>query len=283
MRVTKEPTYRNIDGQIDYMALIDDLQEKHGNVYWNTIDGQVYIYRPLGRLEYRELIASDISDLEKEDAVCETCILHPANLDLDDCPAGLPSQLFKLILKNSFLDSIESKKIVIAYHRSEMQQFDNQVTCIINEAFPNLDIEEIENWDMAKTAKYLSRAEWKLNVLRQIPIDYEISDQLMEQEWNIQHSSKSEEYTEDNQVAEQAQAQSQSPAPKKHEFKVETIEERQARLAKEGPRKKSPEELARLKAMFPEIEWGAEVDPNQSIDSMRDSLDVTSPALRSGF
>lgn len=278
MRVTKEPTYRNGDGQIDYMTLINDLQEKYSSVYWNTIDGQIYIYRPLGRLEYRELISSDISDLEKEDAVCETCILHPEKLDLDNCPAGLPSQLFNLILKNSFLDSIESKKIVVAYHRNEMQQFDNQITCIINEAFPNFDIEEIENWDMAKTAKYLSRAEWKLNVLRQIPIDYEISDQLMEQEWNSQHSAKTDE-----EEVENVKEQTQATAPEQKKFKVETLEERQARLAKEGPKKKSPEELARLKAMFPEIDWSAEVDPTKGIENMRDSLDVTAPALRTGF
>lgn len=280
MRITKEKDYRDNKGQIDYMSLINDLQEKYTSVYWNTIDGQVYIYRPLGRLEYRELISSDADALEKEDAVCEACILHPKNIDFDECPAGLPSQLFNLILKNSFLDSIDSKKLIVAYHRKEMEQFDNQITCIINEAFPNIDIEEIENWDMAKTAKYLSRAEWKLNVLRQIPIDYDISDQLMENEWYTQHSAK-EDIDEDN-VEPQPKKES-STHQEKTDFKIETLEERQARIAKEGPRKKSPEELARLKAMFPEINWDAEIDPTGNIDNMRDSLDVTAPALRAGF
>jgi len=110
MKLAKDRNYTDSNGQIDYMSLIDDLQDEHGTIFWNTIDGQVYIYRPLGRLEYRELLESEVSDLEKEDAVCETCILHPENIDLDNCPAGLPSELFKLILKNSFLDSIESKK-----------------------------------------------------------------------------------------------------------------------------------------------------------------------------
>ena len=279
MKITRDRSYMDNNGQIDYMSVINDLQDEYGTIYWNTIEGQVYIYRPLGRLEYKELLESEISDLDKEDAVCETCILHPENLNLDECPAGLPSQLFQLILKNSFLDSIESKKIVIAYHRNQMQQFDNQITCIINEAFPNYDIEEIENWDMSKTAKYLSRAEWKLNVLRQIPIDYEKSDQLMEQEWNTQHASNTEEDFDDIQ---QQEDDHQSPAPK-NDFKVETLEERQARLAKEGPRKKSPEELARLKSMFPEINWDAEIDPTGNLDNMRDNLDVTAPALRTGF
>lgn len=277
MRVEKEKRYAS-NGQIDYMSLINDLQDQYGTIYWNTIDGQIFIYRPLGRLEYRELLAQDISDIEKEDVACQACLLHPKDFDFDNCAAGIPSQLFGQILRNSFLDSIESKKLVMAYHRKEMEQFDNQITCIINEAFPNFDIEEIENWDMAKTAKYLSRAEWKLNVLRQIPIDYEMSDQLMENEWRMQHASPEvleQQAEQEQQVTEQNQ---------KTDLVIgETIEERQARLAKDGPRKKSPEELARMKAMFPEINWDAEIDPSMNIDNMKDSIDVASPALRSGW
>lgn len=277
MKISKEKDYA-VDGQVDYMSLINDLQDEHDAIYWHTIGGQMFIYRPLGRLEYRQVLSADISDIEKEDAVCQACLLYPIGFDFDDCLAGIPTELFKQILKNSFLDSIESKKLVVAYHRKEMEQFDNQITCIINEAFPNYDIEDIENWDMAKTAKYLSRAEWKLNVLRQIPIDYEVSDQLMEHEWQVQHSDNIEKPKEQPQIQMQTKEQ-----PVQTEFKVETLEERQARIAKEGPRKKSPEELARLKAMFPEIDWGAEIDPSLNIDNMKDTLDVASPALRAGW
>ena len=49
-----------------------------------------------------------------------------------------------------------------------MYDLDNQITCMINEAFPNIDIEEIENWDVEKTMKYFTRAEWKLHNLRGI-------------------------------------------------------------------------------------------------------------------
>lgn len=274
MKITHDK--RHVDEQIDYMALIEELQEQYDSIFWNVIDNEMFIYRPLGRQEYKELLSSDADELQKEDAVCETCILYPENIVLDDYPAGIPSQLFALILKNSFLDSIDSKKSVVSYFRREMEEFDNQITCIINEAFPNIDIEEIENWDMTKTAKYLSRAEWKLNVLRQVPVDYELSNQLMEHEWNSQHQKASQ----DNDI------QHEEPvAENKHqdEFKVETLEQRQARLAKEGPKKKSPEELARLKAMFPEIRWDAEIDPTGDLDKMKDSLDVIAPALRPGF
>lgn len=50
-----------------------------------------------------------------------------------------------------------------------MYDLDNQITAIIAEAF-NLDIEIVEQWDVEKTMKYLSRAEWTLHNLRGIPL-----------------------------------------------------------------------------------------------------------------
>lgn len=280
MKISQDNLIKNINNETDFMLLINNLQDQYGEVYWNNIDNQMFVYRALGRLEYKEILSSEISDIEKEDVVCQACLLYPENYNFDDCAAGIPTQLFKLILKNSFLDSIDSKKLIIAYHRAEMEQFDNQITCIINEAFPNFDIEEIENWDMSKTAKYLSRAEWKLNVLRQIPVDYEISDRLMENEWNIQHISKEQLEEIKKQNANNNQPlQETSNNEKDKNFKVETLEERQARMKNEGPKKKSPEELARLKKAFPDIDWDAQV----SVDDLKDNVDTLAPALRPGW
>ena len=47
-----------------------------------------------------------------------------------------------------------------------MFDIDNQIICVIHEAFPQYDIEEIEDWDVDKMTKYLTRAEWKLTNLR---------------------------------------------------------------------------------------------------------------------
>lgn len=257
MKITNEKNYNISNRQIDYMSLINDLQDEYGTIYWNTLEDQVFIYRPLGRLEYKQLIESEVSDVEKEEVICKACLLYPEGFDFDNCLAGIPTELSRLILKNSFLDSLESKKLIVNYHRAEMKQFDNQITCIISEAFPNLDIEEIESWDMAKTAKYLSRAEWKLNILRQIPIDYETSDKMMEQEWNIQHSTEEEQ-------------NNNTPEPAK--------ENKEA-----GPRKKTAAEIEELKRKFPEINWDAEVDISKTnINELKDSIDTTAPALRVG-
>lgn len=247
---------------VDYPRLLEEFQKEYDNIYWNTIEDMTFIYRPIGRNEYKDLLKQDMSAIEIEDIVCETCLLYPKNFDFESCPAGIPTELFKLILKNSFLDSIESKKLIVGYYRSEMLEFDNQITCIISEAFPNLTIEEIESWDMAKTAKYLSRAEWKLNILRQIPIDYEVSDKLMEEEWVMQHS------TSDNNTEEDQPVQAQQP---------KTDNSKQ-------PKKKSPAEIAELKRKFPEINWDAEFDPSkESFDVIGGIVDTTPVALRAGY
>lgn len=283
MRITKENS-----GISDFTEVIANLQEQYGEVYWNTIDGEMFIHRALTRLEYKELVRSEANNIDKEDAVCKTCILYPEEIDLDEYPAGIPTKLFEIILKNSFLDSIDAKLNVVNYFRNEMQEFDNQITCIINEAFPNFDIEEVENWDMQTTAKYLSRAEWKLNVLRQIPIDYSTSNEMMKEEWNAEHSKdiNTEEISnnkEDSELEDKTNGVEAESIENKEKFKSETLKERQNRLNQDGPRKKTAEEIARFKKLFPEIDWGSEVDLNNNIDNMKDSVDVTAPALRPGW
>ena len=97
MKITNERNYKQPNGQIDYMSLINDLQDEYGTIYWNTLDGEIFIYRPLGRLEYRQLINADITDIEKEDTVCKACLLHPTDYYFDNCPAGIPKQLNDLV------------------------------------------------------------------------------------------------------------------------------------------------------------------------------------------
>ena len=83
--------------------------------------------------------------IEKEDEVCERTILWPENIDFDEVDAGVPTELYKQILTNSFLDSMDSVVSLIDVYREELETVDTQMSCIISEAFPNYDIEEIES------------------------------------------------------------------------------------------------------------------------------------------
>ena len=147
MKITKKNT---VKAELDFDTIVKDLIAKHGTIYFADINDEAYIYKPLSRKDYKEIV---------EDEVCERTILWPENIDFDEVDAGVPTELYKQILTNSFLDSMDSVVSLIDVYREELETVDTQMSCIISEAFPNYDIEEIESWDMIKFCKIFSRAE----------------------------------------------------------------------------------------------------------------------------
>lgn len=234
------------------------LQDEHRNVFMQQIDNQMFFYRSLGRSEYKKILTDDrFDDMAKEELICQVCTLWPEGFDFEECDAGVPTVLARAILKNSFLDTIEARRNVLDYYREEMFDLDNQITCIINEAFPQFDIEEIESWGIEKTTKYLSRAEWKLHNLRGLQF-YDVQGQ--------------ESYYE---------AQDNAKRVKTEEIGTETSSEKNMRGGSKN--KLTPEKLRELQQKFPEIDWAGDTILNEGIEGMADSVDVTSPALRPGF
>lgn len=250
MKINQENQLQNVD----ISEIFSELQDEHRSVYIQQCDNQLFIYRPLGRSEFKMLIENDqLDDFQKEEILCQACVLWPEQFDFENCEAGIPTVLTKAILKNSFLDSIESRKAILLHFRQEMFDLDNQITCIINEAFPQFDIEEIEVWDIAKTAKYLSRAEWKLTNLRGMQMQFDPTDMMQgSQEENTQ---------------------------------TEASEEQEVQTNKRGGEKKrlTPAELAELQRKYPEMQWGDNVFDEMSVEKLQDSVDVSSPALRPGI
>ena len=139
-------------------------------------DSGIFIYRSLGRKEYRTIVSSEaISDCDKEEVICETCTLYPENYDFSDCEeAGLPTALAKRILEQSLLTDAMSLTNLIYHYRNEMNtDYNRQVSCVIHEAFPEFKLDGddgIENWDVMKTAEYMARAEFILHSLRGVPL-----------------------------------------------------------------------------------------------------------------
>ena len=251
----------------DITDLFIKFQNQHRNVFMYKFDNIVFFYRSLGRSEYKKIFNSDFDDMAKEELICETCTLWPNEFDFEDCDAGIPSVFAREILKNSFLDSPESRNTVLDYYRGEMFDLDNQITAIINEAFPNLDIEDIEAFDVDQTCKYLSRAEWKLHNLRGIPFR--------------EHDGF------DNEAGERAVRPSQETA-RKQSVQTPTTEELGAeeKPSIRGGNKKeklTPEKLRELQMKFPEIQWGHDSVQAEGLDAFKVSVDTESPALRPGF
>ncbi len=242
----------------DITEVFIELQDKYTHVFIQKIENELLIYRALGRSEYKKILDDDrFNDMQKEELICQVCTLWPEDYDFDNCDAGIPTVLTKEILKNSYLDSINSRKAVLDYHRQEMHDLDNQITCIINEAFPQIDIEEIESWGVEKTTKYLSRAEWKLHNLRGM-----------------------EFYDTDSQ---ESYYEKQNEAPARREAITEELGEEEKKNIRGGKKEKlTPEKLAEMKAKFPEINWDADSVAQEGIAAMQDSVDTLSPALRPG-
>ena len=241
---------------IDVIQKLRELEEKYRTIYWTHIEGDLYIYKPIGRKDYREIVSSDMTNEDKKDEIIKKCILFPEDFDIDDMVAGMIDILFEKVIDISYLDSEESRAGVIEYYRQEMYSLDNQITCIINEAFPQFDIEDIENWDIEKTAKYLSRAEWKLQ--------------------NFRGFQFNEEYFDYAQSASQGEATEVAQEVNENESTTKDT-------TKNTKEKLTPEKLRQLKAQFPEIDWENDAVMRGGVDAMADSVDTMAPALRPGM
>ena len=263
---------QSVREQTDYNRLFLELCEKYRNVFITEIDDEIFIYKALGRKAYREILSDTrLDNFKKEEALCIECILHPVDYDWGNCPAGVPTQLVSEILKNSYLDNMESRNIVKSYYRAEMFDLDNQITCIIQEAFPNFDIEEIEEWDIERTMKYLSRAEWKLTNLHGL--------KFKEPEGEFFDPTKNDTSQEKTATKKKRS----KTAPKKDPDKTIRGGSKKDKLTPEKINADKERERAEFFRKFPEFA-GRHDDGLDGIKGLEQSdVDPLPPALRPGF
>ena len=231
--------------ELDFDNLVKDLIAQYGTIFFANIDNNFFIYKPLSRKDYKAIVENnELTNIEKEDEVCAMTILWPEDIDWDDIEAGIPSKLYEEILKNSFLDSPESIAHLIDIYREELETLDTQMSCIISEAFPNYDIEEIENWDMIKFCKIFSRAELKLKNLRNLDLMKDVTEYLR----NIDVDGNNE-YEEDTVQQVNTQPQPQQPI------------QNNSNKVKVGNREMTEDEYRQyleFQKMYPEIAWDAD-------------------------
>lgn len=212
-------------------------------------DSGIFIYRSLGRKEYRTIVSSEaISDCDKEEVICETCTLYPENYDFSNCDeAGLPTALAKRILEQSLLTDAMSLTNLIYHYRNEMNtDYNRQVSCVIHEAFPEFKLDGddgIENWDVMKTAEYMARAEFILHSLRGVP--------LAQASIGTGDSNTSGDEQEETRTVSNKDG-SQTRVTKK------TINSR---------RSMTPEKLQKLKEIAPNIDWESDLG-NAGFDNL---------------
>lgn len=143
-------------------------KDKYWSLYYVEIEGYEFLFRELSRSEYKKGVRLYDDDTEElEEYICRLCILEPEGFDFENCIAGIPTSLANMILfESGFTEDTGKLATYMEKYEAEMTTLDNQISCIIKEAFPEKDIEEIENWPMEKTIWYYSRAKYILNSLR---------------------------------------------------------------------------------------------------------------------
>ena len=94
---------------VDLDLLIEEAFQQYDAVFFSEIEGILFVYRPLGRKEYKDIYNNvNMSELDKQDAICKTVLIYPTDFDFDDCDAGIPDKLFEDVLDKSCLDLIQT-------------------------------------------------------------------------------------------------------------------------------------------------------------------------------
>lgn len=165
---------------VDIDEIIDEAFKVHNAVFFSEIEGELFIYRPLGRSEYKNILGNvNLSDLDKQDAICLTALLYPVDYDLDNCSAGIPEILYKDIIDKSCLDP-ESMYYLLEMNRNDAEQLGSEMACVIAEAFPSYTMDEIESWNNFKFMKLYAQAEWILTNIRGVEFGLDVAEYLAE-------------------------------------------------------------------------------------------------------
>lgn len=249
---------------INLSELYFKLKKEYDHVYLYQIDETAYFYRPLKRNEYRDMINNkELTDMSREDLLVSTCLLYPPALDIDNAPAGLITTLSNLIIDCSYLNK-EDRSNVLNYYRNEMAELDNQISCIIHEAFQTIPIEEIDSWDIEKTMDYFARSEWILHTLRGVPINREAGESALESA-NIPEI-KTRQSATDYDLKDKPKKPEETPDESKEEKPNH----------RGGTKTMTPEKLAELKRKYPTIDWEHD-DGLKGIDGLAQPSVSTEP------
>jgi len=101
------PTHDQVEG---WKSLYQD------QVFLSDFDGDVFIWRPILRNEYKRVVRNQQADsFYKEEKVCETCVLFPegyGTMKMTRDKAGIPTMLFDMIMeKSGFSSRVEAMRL----------------------------------------------------------------------------------------------------------------------------------------------------------------------------
>lgn len=250
----------------DLNEIYGQFAEEYDQVFMQKVCDEVFIFKPLGRKDFKQLLDIEaIDDCDKEEVVCETCTLYPKNYDFENCEmAGLPTELCKVILDKSLLKDSKQLQEAIHFFRDKLNNdLNEQITCIIHEAFPEYTIEEISNWDVIKTADYMTRAEYILHNLRGVPL----TPVQMETPDTTVDMSEFRELPPQQPVRREAPRPAGSQPPASAQAEKEPVHN-DGKVLHKGD-KLTPQRLAELQRLYPDINWAADSVRMQGVAALR--------------
>jgi hypothetical protein len=156
--------YQDLPAEIRTKAI--ELKKKWSNLYVITIGDNNYIFRLLTRGEFLSLSELSITDpIGMDDFVYDKCVVYTdSEIPVDEMNAGIVTSLSELIAELSGFTSPDSLLSILAEKREMMELADSQMIVMLLQAFPNLDIETINEFDIEKLTYHLAIAEQILGV-----------------------------------------------------------------------------------------------------------------------
>lgn len=152
---------------------IQEWKEVHGEIHITEFDDEMsFVWRALTKKEFNAAMDDYEDEYERAEYVCQVCVLDPVGIDYsDDMLAGIPEVLTEnILLISGFSNDTKEMEMTMNKYEKDMDLFSNQISCVIVEVFPHLDIKDVEDWNLKKMLWYYSRAKWILGSLRGIEL-----------------------------------------------------------------------------------------------------------------
>lgn len=140
--------------------IIRELKRKYKQVYATIIGEDLYIWRLLGRKEYREILEQAIDEHDLEERIAQAAVVWPEGIDFRQWKAGAPGILAAEIKEASGFGSPDRIYQAMEIYREQMKQFEFQAEAAIAAAFPQITFEQMENWNVDELLWHTVRAEW---------------------------------------------------------------------------------------------------------------------------